>query len=251
VGLAYEESGAGDPPLVFLHGIACDHTYLRPQIEHFGERHRVVAMDLRGHGESDAPSGLYGTEEVAGDVAWLIHELRLERPVLVGHSLGGVVALAVAAEFEEVPSAIVALDSPVIPPPERQALMPGFIESLRSDAYEENLTRYFSGLFIETDDVHRKRQILDAVHGVPPHVVTSIWEQWALRFDTVAAARACRVPFLYIDAGTPNSRLDRLAELCPTLTLGRTVGAGHFHQLEVPAQVNAMLERFVATAPLT
>ncbi len=67
-------------------------------------------------------------------------------------------------------------------------------------------------------------------------------------FDTAAAAAACRAPFLYVDAGTLNVDLEELGRLCPTLMAGRTVGAGHFHQLEVPDQVNAMIERFLVVA---
>ena len=250
VGLAYEDVGAGDPALLLLHGIACDHTHLRRQLEHFSRRHRVVAMDLRGHGASDAPDEVYGVELVAGDVAWLARQLALERPVVVGHSLGGVVALAVAALFPDVAGAIVALDSPLIPSPERQARMRDFIARLRTDAYEEELTRYFSALFIDTDDLERRSRIVAEALQVPRHVTVSVWEQWALEFDTAAAASACGVPFLYLDAGTANAQLGRLAEYCPGLTVGRTVGAGHFHQLEVPEQVNAMIERFLLTAAI-
>jgi pimeloyl-ACP methyl ester carboxylesterase len=245
VALALEEAGAGDPALVLLHGIACDHTHFGPQIDHFARRHRVVAADLRGHGSSDAPEGVYSTELLADDVAWLIDRLSLGRPVVVGHSLGGVVALALAARHPDLPEAIVALDSPLIPPPERQAQMEDFFERLRGAGYEEEVGRYFSGLFGENDDPARRRRIVERATGAPRHAVTSAWEQGALHFDTPAAALACRVPFLYVDAGTPNAQLDRLGELCPALTLGRTVGAGHFHQLEVPDQVNAMLERFL------
>jgi pimeloyl-ACP methyl ester carboxylesterase len=54
------------------------------------------------------------------------------------------------------------------------------------------------------------------------------------------------VPALYIQAARPRPELERFGELCPQLVIGRTVGAGHFHQLEVPDQVNAMIERFLA-----
>ncbi len=86
---------------------------------------------------------------------------------------------------------------------------------------------------------------------MPPDVGIAIWTDGTFAFDDAAAVAACGAPLLYIDAGTPNADLDRLADLSPDLTLGRTVGSGHFAQLEIPDQVNAMVARFleIATTP--
>src|SRR5207245_8301950 len=89
VKLFYEASGSGDPPFVFVHGWTCNHTHFAPQIEHFAKDHRVVAVDLRGHGASGAPTQPYTVAAFADDVVWLCDALRIERPVLVGHSMGG------------------------------------------------------------------------------------------------------------------------------------------------------------------
>ncbi len=77
----------------------------------------------------------------------------------------------------------------------------------------------------------------------------SIWPDGTFGFDdaaAVSAVSACRTPFLYIDAGTPNVDLHQLRLLATNLPLGRTVGSGRFHQMEVPGQVNAMIDRFKA-----
>ena len=124
-----------------------------------------------------------------------------------------------------------------------------FIESLRTQAYPQELRRFFSSFFLPTDDdPERKARILAQVLSTPQHVVASAWEKCYFAYDTAAAAAACWVPVLYIDAGTPNTDLSRFGELCPSLVTGKTVGAGHFLQLEVPDQVNAMIERFLAVA---
>src|SRR5262245_31574317 len=105
VRLAYEERGRGAPPMVFVHGIACDHSHFTPQFDHFGRNHRVVAVDLRGHGQSDKPEGDYSLTLYTEDLAWLCEALGLYRPVIVGHSLGGVIALDLAARYPELPAA--------------------------------------------------------------------------------------------------------------------------------------------------
>ena len=66
------------------------------------------------------------------------------------------------------------------------------------------------------------------------------------QFDGVGALGAVAVPLLFIGAATPTDTATELRSACPTITLGQTVGAGHFNQLEVPEQVNLMIERFLA-----
>ena len=59
IALFYEEAGKGAPPILLVHGLAGDHTLMTPQFEHFGRTHRVVSVDLRGHGQSDKPQQEY------------------------------------------------------------------------------------------------------------------------------------------------------------------------------------------------
>ncbi len=247
VRLGYEENGEGGRPVVLLHGILCDRRYLAPQLAHFAVRHRTVAVDLRGHGDSDAPEQDYTIGGFADDVVWMCDELDLERPVVIGHSLGGIVALASAAAHPDVVSGIVALDSVLVPPGDRTPFLREFLARLRSDDYLPAIRDYFTGLAGPTPEPRLLDWILGEIGTVPSHVAISVWEN-GIDFDTAAAAEACRVPFLYIDAGTPNVDVDRLGRLCPQLVLGRTVGAGHFHQLEVPDQVDAMIDRFLAVS---
>ena len=246
VALFYEEAGGEGVPFLLVHGIACDHTHLAPQFEHFGRAgHSVVAVDLRGHGQSGAPEDNYTIEGFATDLAWTCGQLGLEKPVVVGHSLGGEVSLALAAAFPDLPAAVVLMDSTIVPPSERADMIRSFIDSLWTPAYPEAMRGYFSRLFLPTDDGERKARILEAASRTPQHVVASAWEDGYFFYDTAAAVAACTVPVLYIDAGTSNTDLGRFGELCPQLVVGRTVGAGHFIQLEVPDQVNPMIERFL------
>lgn len=246
VSLFYDEADGADTLFLFVHGIACDHTYLKPQFEYFARLgHRVVSVDLRGHGQSDAPECDYTMGLFADDLAWMCGQLGLEKPVVVGHSLGGEISLALAVASPDLPSAVVLMDSTIMPPQWRTESMRPFIDSLRTPDYSDELRKYFLRLFLPTDDQGRKERILEAASKTPSHVVASAWMEGFFDYDTAAAAAACTVPILYIDAGTPNTNLARFSELCPQLVIGRTVGAGHFIQLEVPDQVNPMIERFL------
>lgn len=90
---------------------------MAPLAEHFVRQgHAVVSLDLRGHGRSDKPQQAYPIGAFADDVAWCRRELQLHKPVLIGHSTGGIVADEVAAGAPQLPGAIVMLDSAVVMP---------------------------------------------------------------------------------------------------------------------------------------
>src|SRR5690349_2213512 len=93
VKLAYEEAGSGGPPILLVHGFGGDHTHFGPQVEFFQQTRRVVSVDRRGHGASDKPLQQYHIANFADDLAWLSNELGLYKPVVVGHSMGGAIAL--------------------------------------------------------------------------------------------------------------------------------------------------------------
>jgi pimeloyl-ACP methyl ester carboxylesterase len=112
VALAYEEAGSGAPPIVLVHDLGSDHTCFACQFEHFSHRHRTVAVDLRGHGQSGGPRGACAVDLLADDLAWLCYELGLYRPVLLGRGLGGKVALDLAARYPDLPSACVVVPDP-------------------------------------------------------------------------------------------------------------------------------------------
>src|SRR5258705_5738797 len=85
VRLAYDVAGAGDPPMIFVHGWCCDRSYFAPQVRHFSASHAVAAVDLRGHGESSGPDpgpGAYDMAVLADDVLAGAGKAALPRPVL-------------------------------------------------------------------------------------------------------------------------------------------------------------------------
>jgi pimeloyl-ACP methyl ester carboxylesterase len=245
VALAYEEVGQGDPPIVLLRGWTFDHTYFAPQAEHFGRAHRVISVDLRGHGDTDKPQQEYTMAQFADDIAWLCQQLRVHKPVVIGHSMGGVIAFELAARHPNLPAALVAVDSPLAPPQAvRDAIAP-VIDGVKTPNYRQ-VSRDFvaNALFIPSDDPALKARVVEGMSSAPQHVMASAC-------DTEAAAAAVKVPALLLNSdgpGWPLAGVARIKELCPRAMVGQTVRAGHFHQLVVPDQVNAMIDRFLAVA---
>src|SRR3712207_3076351 len=138
INLYYEEEAGGDPPIVLVHGWCCDHTYFAPQFERYAARgHRVVAVDLRGHGRSDKPEGSYAMGVFADDLAWVCEQIGLEKPVVIGHSMGGIVAFDLAARYPTLPSAAVMIDAAIVLPSASREAIPGMLEKLGGPDYTE------------------------------------------------------------------------------------------------------------------
>jgi len=243
--LFYREEGSGGPPILLVHGWCCDHTYMAPQIEHLARAHRVIAPDLSGHGRSDPSAQVYTMRGFADELAWLASHLGLDRPVVIGHSMGGGIALELAARHPDVPAAIAMLDSTIVVSAERRASMEALLPAFRAPGYRDAMREALeAGFFQSWDDPERRAGIVEAMTAVPQHVVAGAW-QGILEWDGAAATAACKVPALYVAAAALRSDLAGMRQLCPQLLTAQIVGAGHFVQLEVPEQVNAMLDRFL------
>lgn len=95
-----EIQGAGDP-LVLLHGFSGDASSWQGIIKRLAEDYQMIAIDLLGHGKSDAPADVesYRMESVAADIVDLLYELAVANPFLLGYSMGGRLALFLAREF--------------------------------------------------------------------------------------------------------------------------------------------------------
>ena len=102
-----------DPPIVFLHGVTGRWQAWLPVLGAFADGWRICALDFRGHGRSGRAAGAYRAVDYAEDVAAFLRR-RVERPaVLVGHSLGAIVSIAVAADAPDVVRAVVLEDPPL------------------------------------------------------------------------------------------------------------------------------------------
>jgi pimeloyl-ACP methyl ester carboxylesterase len=203
-------------------------------------------MDLRGHGDSGQPDpgpGSYDVDTLADDVLAVIAAAGFQRPVVVGHSLGALIGLSCAARTEGV-SALVMIDpAPITNEPVKAFFRESF-EAVNADADRSWRTSFVEGLFAPADTA-RRTEIIQAMPEVPPQIAAAVIRAMG-EFDGATALGAVSVPVLAVGSAVPTNEPADLRSLCPQITIGQTVGAGHFNHLEVPEQVNAMIERFVA-----
>lgn len=244
--LTYDDAGGGNPPIVFIHGGYCDRQDWIRQLEHFSQRHRVIALDLPGHGESDPLDEPFSIEGCADTVAWLCEELGLEKPVVVGHSLGGAVSLSLVDRHPELASALVMLEPAFlfpeasgkffVEPISNQMGAPGFA-AVVSDAFQ------IAG-FLPCDDEANRERVRIVMGSMPDEHGEQVWT--AINSWEPTPEIHCEIPLLYIQHGGPPIQTDRLKQLFPQTIIARTVGAGHWAMFDVPEQVNTMLDRFIA-----
>jgi len=244
VGLAYADIGVGSPPLLFIHGWCCDRTHWREQVVAFQDRHWTVAVDLRGHGESDKPDQDYGIAGFVDDVAWLCREIGLEKPIVVGHSMGGVIGMNLARKHPELVRALVMVDSPAVPLPDAlQSTADAVFAGLKSPAYVD-IAKDFVGTFMfrEDSDAELKAAIIEGMAAAPQRLM------WTALSDTLSPQNivpgTIPVPTLFVRATTQISSADDISSRYPGVEV-KDIDAAHFLQMENPEAFNDVLRQFI------
>ncbi len=232
----------GDEPdrehsIVLVHGITESRVTWDPVVPGLASEHRVVRVDLRGHGESSDAAD-YGIEALAGDVAAVVEPLGLDRPHLVGHSLGGAVVTFAAAAIPV--SSVVNVDQP-LQLWEMAALLQSIEAELRGAGFHTLLASVFDGLGIETVP-EPERAALRALHAsARPEVVLGIWGTLLtstadeLAAVVEAALRSVDAPYLSLHGSDPGDDYEEwLQRLVPSATVEVWPGLGHWLHLAAP-----------------
>lgn len=108
--LDYEDYGKGDV-LLLLHGLGSTKKDWDGQVPFFSDKYRVIALDLRGHGDSTKPLDAYGVELMTEDVKQLLDKLAIKKATFIGFSMGGAVAFEMAAKHPEYLESLVIVNS--------------------------------------------------------------------------------------------------------------------------------------------
>ena len=108
--ISYSDTGKGTS-IVFLHGFLENSTMWNEHILELSKKHRVICVDLLGHGDTDCLGYVHTMEDMADAVHHVLHELKLRKVVLVGHSMGGYVALAFAELYPDMMKGLVLVNS--------------------------------------------------------------------------------------------------------------------------------------------
>jgi pimeloyl-ACP methyl ester carboxylesterase len=245
VQLAYVEGERDMSSVVLIHGWGCNQIFMAPLFECLSRSYHVVSVDLRGHGKSGSPHQDYTMAGFADDLAWQCQQLQLERPVFIGHGMGGAIALELAARYPLLPAALVLIDSILFPTLSFTKSILPLASVLRGKGYLDALDVAISSLFLATDDVTKQDQTTKAIKKTPQHVLSSTFKNYLLCYDAAQAARNLRLPIAYIGGTAGMVDLTQFGALCPQLVTGQAIASGRFSPLDAPDQLNAMIARFL------
>ncbi|MDL2078430.1 alpha/beta fold hydrolase [Streptomyces sp. GXMU-J15] len=245
--LTYDDEGPRDSPeapLVFIHGWTANRHRWDHQTAHFAERRRVVRLDLRGHGESSG-AGVRTIEELAADVVALLDHLDIERCVLVGHSMGGMISQAITLARPERVERLVLVNSisRMTYSRGRGLLMAASTLVPFKLFVAANIQRAFAPGYPREEI----REYVRASADTPREVVMTLYG--AMRaFDVLDRVGEIRTPTLlihgYHDIQLPVGQMLRMAKAYPD-ALVRIIDAGHELPVERPAELTAAIDAFV------
>ena len=248
VPIHYSVAGQGEPTLVFVHGWSCDGTYWKAQVPYFSQDHRVVTVDLAGHGDSGTDRKSWSMSAFGQDVAAVVKELDLEQVVLVGHSMGGPVVLEAALQLGERVVGVVGVDAFK---PFGQAYteeqIAAMMEPERTD-YAGATVEWVRTNFTPDADPDLVEWVAKDMSSAPPAVALEAAEEnyrW-YGSSSRSAFQDLKVPIVAITSDVGGIDIAAVREYAPTFDVVVMSGVGHFIMMEDPERFNALLAEAVS-----
>jgi len=234
----YQNYGKGREALVLIHGWSCNLDYWREQVPDFAKRNRVIALDLPGHGQSDKPELAYSMDLFARAVDAVMRDAKVERGVLVGHSMGTPIARQFYRKYPKKTLAIVIVDGGLRPFGDKK-MRDGFVAAFRAPNYKEAGMQMFAGMAGPQLPAETQERIKTSFLNTPQHVLVSAME--GMNDDSIYRPDKMNVPVLAILAKSPFWPADTeqfLRGIAPNLDFHMWEGVGHFLMMEKPKQFN-------------
>jgi pimeloyl-ACP methyl ester carboxylesterase len=235
VPIVYSAAGAGEPALVFIHGGLANRGFWDGELAAFASRHRVVAPDLAGHGESGADRRTWGMAEFGADVAAVVDAERLDRVILFGNSLGGPVAIEAALHLPGRVLGVVGVDTfqRVDYTVSAEEVNPR-AEAFRSD-YAASLKGMVKQLFHPDADPVIRADAERRMARTSPDAAWNMFRSMA-GYDLAASVRRLRVPLRAINGDIYPTDLRAVRRLAPGFDVIVMPHMGHYPMLERPAE---------------
>jgi pimeloyl-ACP methyl ester carboxylesterase len=245
VTIVYSAAGSGEPALVFIHGGLAERSFYDSQLKAFAGRHRVIALDLPGHGESGSNRKKWGLPEFGADVRAVVEAEKLKKVVIIGNSLGGPVAIEAALLLPGKAIGVVgvdtfqSLDYKITPEEARQRA-----EAFRQD-YSGSVKEMVRALFHPDADPALVADAERRMAHTPPEAAYSMFMSMA-GYDNGAAVRKLTVPLRAINGDLYPTDIQAVRKVKADFDAVILPHTGHYPMIERPEEFNRRLAEIVA-----
>jgi pimeloyl-ACP methyl ester carboxylesterase len=187
--ISYEVYGTGEPTLVFVHGLSCDSRYWRNQIPVFSLEHKVVVLDLAGHGHSGVTRETYSMEAFGADVQSVVEVTGSQNVILIGHSMGGAIIAEAARLMPQRVKGIIGIDTfENIEYPLSREELNIMLAPLQKD-YQSGMCQFVQQMLSPNTDAKLREWIIADMSAAPPSIALSTMEEALLQSVTGQAAK--------------------------------------------------------------
>jgi len=243
VPIAYTVVGEGDGALLFIHGWACDRYYWTSQLYDFADTHKVVAVDLAGHGDSGSDRLEWTVESLARDVQAVVDHLELNSVILVGHSMGGPVAIEAARLMPDRVVGVIGVDTL------------HDVNYVYGDEWEQILVAYeadFAGtctqfvgqMFLEDADAGLVTEITDDMCEISPEIGIALLRAFP-GYDLSGSLAGVEVPVWSINSPQWPTNVENNRNVDPDFDVLIIEGSGHFPMREKREEFDRLLEQVI------
>lgn len=252
------QTGNGKPTLVLLHGFSDDGLCWTPIAQALENTYDILMVDARGHGRSEGPPTGYGHDQHAADVADLIKKLNLRKPLVLGHSMGAVTTLMLAASYPDLPGAILLEDPPPFwaPPKvlteqnQRRSGMGQWIVELKRKTFDEMMAENRAN---EPNWPEGEREPwVNSKIRMSFNVLNGFTENRDLDMRKAVTQITCPALLLIADTArggiTSAEQAADLHSLVPQLKIAHITNAGHSIRRDQPAAYLDAVRAFLAAA---
>lgn len=250
VPIAYEQYGAGEPTLVFVHGWSCDSRYWRAQIDHFAKKYRVVVLDLAGHGHSGLTRYRYTMQAFGQDVRAVVEAVGGKTVILVGHSMGGQVIAEAARLMPDRVIGLIGVDTfDNIEYPLTRKELEQMIAPLVDD-FQVGTRDFVAGMIRPDTDPRIRDWILADMSSAPPWVALSALEEMMQQYIAGDAAKIfeqIKAPVVCVSGDLWPINAEANRRHMQSFEAVVVPNADHFLMLDRPYAFNQGLEQAVHT----
>ncbi len=249
----YTDQGKGEPAMVLIHGWGGNHKFWREQVPALAKHHRVIAIDLIGHGQSDKPQAAYSLDYLARSVLAVMDAAKVKDAVIMGHSLGAAVARRIALEHPERVRAVISMDGALGRPPLEPTARAKWIAQAKAFAAmfqgpdgRKNVPMFVDSMHDKQTPPAVRQWIKDQIMATPWHVGRSAMNEFVQPSSWDLAPSSAPLLAIYVKNQhlTPDFK-QQLKILFPNLRFKEITGVGHFLMLEKPEVINPWIIEFV------